>query len=663
MRIDLTPGAYRVLQRADQLAKPQGISIAAILCALFEETECRASQWLEETGLKIGDFRLQFGFYEGLEDTLHSPVGAPMFPAGSYGVTPETVTASRTREEIVQGGRFDPIDGGKPTFRDFPKPLEESDRFIATPIDVEPQKSVPYFAQPYSGKKRESSTIDWFVNEVQVRFYKVLVEVDHAVLSILNRIYQSTDPGGTVMVLGAGGMMMKIKTNPLSGFQESSFELATEHLLLAVALADDPLGAGTWIRGRGLDPTAVYEKIVHLHCKRESWEETQPETVEITEPEPVISFQKSSPSPSPPSSLIRLLDAAANRAMEAVRVIEDYVRFMLDDSGLTASCKAFRHELTTQLAGIPHRERVAARDTRGDVGTEIRGSREYCREKIEDVLASNFSRLQESLRSLEEYGKMVSIPLSQRLERLRYQSYSLHKDVFQTAKPETTDEPVVAQVDSRTLLQDALLYVLIDCRETEAAFVELVQALINAGADVIQLRDKQANDRTLLERGKTLRNLTSDSRTLFVMNDRCDLAKLTQADGVHVGQDELSVEQVRAIVGPDMLIGVSTHTVEQIHDAIAGGADYIGVGPVFSSATKTFDEYPGLGLLKNLSEETPPIPAFAIGGITRDNLHEILKAGANRIAVSNAIAEAPDPGEATRLLKQILEQHHSECAN
>ena len=250
---------------------------------------------------------------------------------------------------------------------------------------------------------------------------------------------------------------------------------------------------------------------------------------------------------------------------------------------------------------------------------------------------------------------MVSVPLSQGLERLRYQAYTLHKKVFQTTQAES-EQAVVAQIDSRTLLQDALLYVLIDCRETKAAFTELVQTLINAGADVIQLRDKQADDRTLLERGKILRDLTAETRTLFIMNDRADLAKLVQADGVHVGQEELSVEQVRQIVGPDMLIGVSTHSLEQIRGAITDGADYIGVGPIFPSTTKSFSyERPGLELLKEAVEESSPIPFFAIGGVNRENLHEILALGTHRVAVSSAIVESSEPEREGRLLKQMLD--------
>ena len=674
------------MQNADRLTEPLGISVAGILCALFEETECRACLWLEEANLKVEAFRLQFGFYAGLSDTLHSPVSAPMFPQGNYGVPAGTATdhTLAVREKIVERADFDPILEGMPGVKDFPK---------GTPVDQlvissdEPDL-VPLSRKPLNGKKENSSLL-WFVNEEQIRFSKVLTEVDLAMISMFNRVFKPTESNSPSVVLGAGGMVMKIKSNAASPFQESSFEVATEHLLLAVALADDSLGVGAWVREQGLDPTAVYEKIDRLHNKGETPTEFDEKWGDEEENHNEISLPQESNFPEPKRavftaqvSLIRLLDAAANRALEAVRVVEDYVRFLLDDSKLTGQCKAFRHEFSKILSEIPHDERLASRDTRNDVGTEIQGEREYRREKIEDVLASNFSRLQESLRSLEEYGKLISVPFAQGLERLRYKAYSLQKDIADpkitfAGLPENsseTEEPVIQAIDSRSLLRESALYVLIDCRESETEFVELAQMLIDAGVDLLQLRDKKADDRTLLHRGKLLRKLTAETRTLYIMNDRPDLAKLTQADGVHVGQEELSIEEVRKIVGPEMLVGVSTHTIRQIQDAVASGADYIGVGPVFPSSTKTFDdsirkewsaenngdetelpELPGLNLLRKMVEETQndptPIPAFAIGGITPENLDEILATGISRIAVSSVVINATDPEMVVRQLK------------
>jgi thiamine-phosphate pyrophosphorylase len=136
------------------------------------------------------------------------------------------------------------------------------------------------------------------------------------------------------------------------------------------------------------------------------------------------------------------------------------------------------------------------------------------------------------------------------------------------------------------------------------------------------------------------------------MNDRPDLAVLTDADGVHVGQEELSVRDARRIVGPGRLVGVSTHTIEQARQAVLDGADYIGVGPVFPSQTKQFGSFAGLQFVREAAGEIT-LPAFAIGGITTENVAEVLAAGATRIAVSAAICAAEDPGEAARELRRV----------
>jgi thiamine-phosphate pyrophosphorylase len=139
----------------------------------------------------------------------------------------------------------------------------------------------------------------------------------------------------------------------------------------------------------------------------------------------------------------------------------------------------------------------------------------------------------------------------------------------------------------------------------------------------------------------------------MIVNDRPDLAVLAQADGVHVGQEELSVKDARSIVGPDMLVGVSTHSIEQARQAVLDGANYIGVGPTFPSGTKRFEQFPGVELLRLVAAEIR-LPAFAIGGIDRQNVAEVLAAGFTRIAVSGAVTAAADPVQAAKELLNRL---------
>lgn len=429
-----------------------------------------------------------------------------------------------------------------------------------------------------------------------------------------------------------------------------SFQFATEHLLLGLTLADDDVGA--WLRERGVDAEVIERDHARLYGGDRSpiaLDDLTPiplaETVEAT------SVVEAGDRPTDAGSswqdrqrtgLLRLLDAAANRAGEALRVVEDHARFVLDDAGLVAECKAMRHELTAALAGLPLGERLAARDTVGDVGTAITTAGEATRRDPADVATANVRRLQESLRSLEEYAKLLDPPAAARCEALRYRAYTLQKSLF-------------AANDDRPSLADARLYVLVDGRESAEQFATLIGALIAAGVDVIQLRDKRLDDRTLLARARQLRELTRGSRTRFIMNDRADLAVLAEADGVHVGQEELSVAEARRIVGPRRLVGVSTHSLEQARQAAAEGADYLGVGPVFPGETKAFDAYPGLELVRTVAAESLP-PAFAIGGITAANVGEVLRAGLRRAAVGGAIVNAADPAAAARELRERLER-------
>ncbi len=342
------------------------------------------------------------------------------------------------------------------------------------------------------------------------------------------------------------------------------------------------------------------------------------------------------PQPRTAISTLRILDAAANRAREALRVLEDYLRFVLDDPFLTGRCKQLRHDLTEALARIPVGERLSARETQADVGTQLTTLSEAARVDAAAVLAANFARLQEALRSLEEFGKLIDPGAAARAKQLRYTSYTLHRAVETSRR-------------SLERLGNASLYVLLDGRADARQFQHLAETLVMAGADVLQLRDKRLGDRDLLVRAQLLRTATAGTKTLFIVNDRPDLAVLSDSDGVHVGQDELPVKDVRRIVGPKMFIGVSTHSIEQARQAVLDGADYLGVGPTFPSGTKQFKEFPGTALLRAVSAEVR-LPSFAIGGINCANLAEVVEAGFARVAVGGAVVAASDPAAAVREL-------------
>src|SRR3712207_5176281 len=131
---------------------------------------------------------------------------------------------------------------------------------------------------------------------------------------------------------------------------------------------------------------------------------------------------------------------------------------------------------------------------------------------------------------------------------------------------------------------------------------------------MVQLREKSLSDRELLERARQVRRWTRETGTLFIVNDRPDIARLAEADGVHLGQEELPVKEARRLLGPEALVGVSTHDLEQVGQALRDGASYVGVGPTFPSQTKPFPDFPGLEFVRQAAAETS-LPAFVIGGV------------------------------------------------
>ena len=197
-------------------------------------------------------------------------------------------------------------------------------------------------------------------------------------------------------------------------------------------------------------------------------------------------------------------------------------------------------------------------------------------------------------------------------------------------------------------LAEARLYVVTGAREVQADLPEFLDTILEAGVDLIQLRQKEAEAGDLLRWSEVFRAAADRHDALFVINDRPDIAVAAGADGVHVGQNDLSPEFVRDLVGPDVLVGLSTHDEVQLRVS-AAEADYVCVGPVYETPTKPGRPATGLGLLQ-IAAASEPKPWFAIGGIDWSNLPEVVAAGARRIVVVRAVTEAADPAAAVRSL-------------
>jgi thiamine-phosphate pyrophosphorylase len=205
----------------------------------------------------------------------------------------------------------------------------------------------------------------------------------------------------------------------------------------------------------------------------------------------------------------------------------------------------------------------------------------------------------------------------------------------------------------RAALQRARLYLCTADRPDLAAFVT---AVCEAGVDIVQLRDKELPDRALLERAAVARDAAQAAGALFVLNDRPDLAVACGADGVHVGQDDVPAAVARRIVGPDVLVGLSTHAPDEMAASAAEPVDYISAGPVEPTPTKPGRPGTGLDYIR-LAAERAPHPFFVTGGISPATLPAVAAAGATRFVVVRALTEAADPAAVAKELRRQLDAH------
>jgi thiamine-phosphate pyrophosphorylase len=206
-------------------------------------------------------------------------------------------------------------------------------------------------------------------------------------------------------------------------------------------------------------------------------------------------------------------------------------------------------------------------------------------------------------------------------------------------------------VNRRERLDRARLYLCTPIRPDLAGFAD---AVLGAGVDVIQLRDKDAEAVPLLEAAAVLREAADRHGALFAVNDRADVAFAAGADVLHLGQSDLPMDWARRIVGRDLLLGRSTHGLEQVKCAIAEGWDYFAVGPVYPTATKPDRQAVGTSLLQAVAELAPPVPWFAIGGVDQTTLTEVTTSGATRVVVVRAVTDAGDPAAAAGSLTRRL---------
>lgn len=357
----------------------------------------------------------------------------------------------------------------------------------------------------------------------------------------------------------------------------------------------------------------------------------------------------------PTTRVRRLIDANLDRAREGLRVIEDWCRFGLDRQDLVARTKDMRQRL-----GRCHLARYKqARHSATDGGAGLAHPAQLERQAPAQVVAANAGRVQEALRVLEEFGRASDPLLAAEAAQLRYALYDLEADLLASGGDGER---------RRRLLAAAPLYLITDPEPiTRPAGTPLpsleatVAAALAAGVGLVQYRAKEQEDLRRYSEARALRALCARHGALFIVNDRVDLALAVEADGVHLGQGDLPPAVARQLLGRERLIGRSTHGLAQLHQAVADGCDYVGVGPVHATPTKPGRDAVGLAYVREAAAVSP-IPFFPIGGIDAGNLATVLAAGARQVAVVRAVMAAADPGAASRQLLDCLQAARFDAA-
>ncbi len=344
--------------------------------------------------------------------------------------------------------------------------------------------------------------------------------------------------------------------------------------------------------------------------------------------------------------ILRIIDANLNRIGEGLRLLEDIARLLLNDATLSQQLKTMRHQMVKGDRSFNQRL-LNARDSESDVGINIEAPEQDKQRGLPTTVVANSRRVQESLRTIEELAKAPGMAIkldSEKFKQARFDLYSIERNLL-----------------AKLLRQEKIkhisgLYVIIDTQALKGrSHIEVAKQVIRGGARIIQLRDKLTPKNKLLPIAQQLEKLCAEHDVLFIVNDYLDLALAADADGLHLGQDDLPTKATRKLLPIDKILGRSTTTVEQAVAAEADGADYIAVGSIYPSPSKKEAKVVGLKTLRQIRGAVAS-PLVAIGGITADNAAEVIAAGASSVALISAILEAKSAEEAARQIATRIEE-------
>jgi len=337
--------------------------------------------------------------------------------------------------------------------------------------------------------------------------------------------------------------------------------------------------------------------------------------------------------------IYQIIDANLDRAREGLRVLEDWARFGLGKNDYVTKIKNYR-----QILGKNHLE--IYKQTRNHIEDQSKGLthlEQFNRTTPEQIISSNSGRVQEALRVVEEFSRPYNHALSKIASEIRYEIYTLEIDLLNLSKHKQSEE----------ILKENDLYVITDQKEN---LLEIIEEILVAGVKIIQHRFKKGTDKDHLKEAIQIKNLCKKYNSLFIINDRIDIALASNADGIHLGKEDLDLKTARKLLGYSKIIGISANNEIEISNALKEGCDYIGIGPVFETATKKDKKPLGIAKIKTLTKDLN-IPWFAIGGVSMNNISYLKSNGLKKVALISQLMNSEDPKEdAIMILKELTHE-------
>lgn len=349
------------------------------------------------------------------------------------------------------------------------------------------------------------------------------------------------------------------------------------------------------------------------------------------------------------NKIYRMIDVNVNRISEGIRVLEDISRLALEYSEITSDLRESRHTVRKLLAEVDD-QLILSRNTSSDIGRKISGQSTIDSKKnIQQLLVSNFKRVEEGLRSIEESLKILDhYQKSKQVENLRFRIYEIEKRLnMKLQKP---------------VFPEGIYGITAEKYSKGRNNIEVVKEMVDSGIKIIQYREKHCNKKfaEMFKECRKIRTITQKNDVVFIVNDYIELAKMVDADGVHIGQQDFPVERTRELLPDNKILGLSTHSPKQAQKAVEIGVDYIGVGPIFETNTKQ-DVVDAVGLeYLEWVEQNIDIPYVAIGGIKEHNLAKVVERGARTVALVTEIVGQQDIQGKVRNLTKILNNNKGE---